>query len=47
MCMLQDFLETVAGEIQYQVRRLAHHPSLAIWSGNNENQVSQHVVLKL
>ncbi len=28
----------VAAEAAYQVRRLRHHPSLALWCGNNENQ---------
>jgi len=31
------FLDTVAGEVSHQVKRLKHHPSLAIWCGNNEN----------
>lgn len=32
-----DFLSNVRAEIKHQVRRLSHHPSLAIWCGNNEN----------
>ncbi|KAI6651994.1 Beta-mannosidase [Oopsacas minuta] len=32
------FLENVHQEIKFQVRRLAHNPSLILWSGNNENQ---------
>lgn len=35
---LQEFLANVAGEVKHQVRRLSHHPSIALWSGNNENQ---------
>lgn len=31
-----DFLENVATEVLYQVRRLNHHPSLALWAGGNE-----------
>ena len=30
------FLESVAAETKYQVRRLSHHPSLVLWSGTNE-----------
>ncbi|KAK1149194.1 hypothetical protein N8T08_006414 [Aspergillus melleus] len=32
----QKFLDNVAGEVVYNVRRVNHHPSLALWSGNNE-----------
>ncbi len=31
-----DFLSEVDAEIRHQVRRLQHHPSLALWCGNNE-----------
>ena len=30
------FLENVREEAYYQVRRVNHHPSLALWCGNNE-----------
>lgn len=30
------WMETVRHEIEDQVRRLRHHPSLALWCGNNE-----------
>ncbi|KAJ4460319.1 putative Beta-mannosidase A [Paratrimastix pyriformis] len=33
-----DFLANVAEEVRYQVRRLASHPSLMMWSANNENE---------
>ncbi|WP_248517219.1 beta-mannosidase [Salinarchaeum laminariae] len=33
-----EFLDTVAAEAEYQVRRLASHPSIALWCGNNENE---------
>lgn len=31
-----DFLENVRQEAVYQVRRINHHPSLALWAGGNE-----------
>jgi len=31
-----DFLDNVALEVDYQVRRLATHPSIALWCGDNE-----------
>jgi len=33
-----EFLDSVAAEAEYQVRRLASHPSIALWCGNNENE---------
>ena len=35
-----QFLLNVQEEVKYQVRRLGHHPSIVLWSGNNENQVT-------
>ncbi|CAG2102952.1 unnamed protein product, partial [Medioppia subpectinata] len=32
------FLATVDQEVTQQMRRLQHHPSIAIWAGNNENE---------
>lgn len=29
-------LEIVRRELQYQVKRLSHHPSIAMWDGCNE-----------
>jgi len=34
----KDFLATVKEEAIYQVKRLIHHASVVIWSGNNENE---------
>lgn len=31
-----DFLENVEAEVSYQVRRLATHPSIVLWCGDNE-----------
>lgn len=31
-----DFLSNVKTEIEYNIKRLRHHPSLALWCGNNE-----------
>ncbi|MGA1803529.1 beta-mannosidase [Rhizobium sp. HT1-10] len=31
-----DFLDNVAVEVSYQVKRLASHPSIALWCGDNE-----------
>ncbi len=36
------FLENVKAELQDNVLRLRHHPSLAIWCGNNEIDVAWH-----
>lgn len=32
----QPFLDNVAAELVYNVRRVNHHPSLALWAGGNE-----------
>lgn len=36
----EEFLGNVEEEVRYQVRRLANHPSLALWCGNNENETA-------
>lgn len=36
----RDFIQTVREEITQQVRRLKSHPSVVIWSGNNENEAA-------
>ena len=32
----EEFLDEVKKEVEYNVKRLCHHPSLAVWNGNNE-----------
>ncbi|EFA06933.2 Beta-mannosidase-like Protein [Tribolium castaneum] len=32
------YLKNVVKEVKHQVRRLASHPSVVIWAGNNENE---------
>ncbi|XP_078057374.1 beta-mannosidase isoform X3 [Mustelus asterias] len=36
----ESFLNSVKTEITHQVRRLKSHPSIIIWSGNNENEAA-------
>ncbi|XP_052427782.1 beta-mannosidase [Carassius gibelio] len=36
----KDFKQTVREEVTQQVRRLKSHPSVIIWSGNNENEAA-------
>lgn len=36
------FVENVRQEITYNARRLRHHPSIAIWCGNNEVDMAWH-----
>lgn len=31
-----EFIANVMGELDFQIRRLKHHPSLAMWCGDNE-----------
>ena len=33
-----EFFKNVEEEINYNIYRLQHHPSIAIWCGNNENE---------
>ncbi|KKK17464.1 hypothetical protein ARAM_001087 [Aspergillus rambellii] len=34
-----EFLENIAAEVVYNVRRVNHHPSLALWAGGNEIEI--------
>ena len=34
------FKQNVAQEVKYQVRRLRNHPSIVLWCGNNETEIS-------
>lgn len=36
------FLESVGCEVRDNVRRLRNHPSIALWCGNNENEISYY-----
>ena len=36
----EEFLLNVHNEVIYQVKRLQHHPSIVLWSGNNENEAA-------
>uniref|UniRef100_A0A8C8RIX0 Beta-mannosidase n=2 Tax=Pelusios castaneus TaxID=367368 RepID=A0A8C8RIX0_9SAUR len=36
----QNFLKSVRAEITHQVKRLKSHPSIILWSGNNENEAA-------
>ncbi len=33
-----EFLASVGEEARHQIRRIMHHPSIALWCGNNENE---------
>jgi len=37
-----QFLESVKQEATHQVRRLRHHPAIALWCGNNEIEMGWH-----
>ncbi len=38
--MDEAFLTNVHNEVIYQVKRLQSHPSIVLWSGNNENEAA-------
>ncbi|XP_063918755.1 beta-mannosidase-like isoform X1 [Zophobas morio] len=35
-----EFLNNVRVEIRHQIKRLHSHPSIALWAGNNENEIA-------
>uniref|UniRef100_A0A182LSD3 beta-mannosidase n=1 Tax=Anopheles culicifacies TaxID=139723 RepID=A0A182LSD3_9DIPT len=35
-----DFLRSIKEEVRQNVRRIQHHPSIAVWATNNENEVA-------
>ncbi len=37
-----DFKQQVEKEVRYQIERLRNHPSIVIWSGNNETELAYH-----
>ena len=37
-----DFKQQVQKEVRYQITRLRNHPSIVIWSGNNETELAFH-----
>ncbi|KAI1662218.1 glycoside hydrolase family 2 protein [Daldinia decipiens] len=42
-----DFLENARVEAVYNVRRINHHPSLALWAGNNEIMLLMILILQI
>ena len=38
----EAYLKNVACEVRDNVRRLRNHPSIALWNGNNENEISYY-----
>ena len=42
-----EFLSNVQAEAEYQVRRLNHHPSIAVWVGNNELELNIQLVQEI
>ena len=37
--LTDEFIANIKAETQDNIRRLRHHPSLALWCGNNENEM--------
>lgn len=35
-----DFIDNIAKEVEYNIKRLRNHPSIALWCGNNEIEVA-------
>ena len=36
----EHYLNSVAEEVKDNVKRLRNHPCIALWNGNNENEIS-------
>jgi beta-mannosidase len=41
-----SFLSNVRQEAEYQIRRINHHPSLALWAGNNEIELGLQIFVQ-
>lgn len=39
----KEFADSVLSEVEYNVKRLRNHPSLAVWCGNNELESMAHL----
>ena len=40
-------LKKVEAEVRHQVRRLQHHPSIALWAANNENAAALRLLSRI
>ena len=34
------FMKDIQKEVRFQIQRIQYHPSIAVWGGNNENEIS-------
>lgn len=44
--IIPEFLDTVREEALYQIQRMNHHPSSALWCGENELAKFRNVALR-
>ena len=42
----KEFMKNVEDEVEQNIERLQHHPSIALWCGNNENEWIWHQEMK-